>query len=263
MRVVIQENYEKMCKWAADYIAAKINAHPGDRPFVLGLPTGSSPIGVYKELVRMNKAGEVSFANVVTFNMDEYLGLPREHDQSYWYFMHDNLFDHLVDMKPENINILNGMTDDPEAECAAYEAKIASYGGIDLFMGGIGVDGHLAFNEPFTSLSSRTGVRALTTDTRIVNSRFFGNDPEKVPAYALSVGIGTVTDSREVLVLINGHNKARALAATVQGGVSQQWTCSALQLHPAAIIACDEAACGELTVDAYKYFLDIEKEERL
>ena len=263
MRVVIQENYEKMCKWAADYIAAKINAHPGDRPFVLGLPTGSSPIGVYKELVRMNKAGEVSFANVVTFNMDEYLGLPREHDQSYWYFMHDNLFDHLVDMKPENINILNGMTDDPEAECAAYEAKIASYGGIDLFMGGIGVDGHLAFNEPFTSLTSRTGVRALTTDTRIVNSRFFGNDPERVPAYALSVGIGTVTDSREVLVLINGHNKARALAATVQGGVSQQWTCSALQLHPAAIIACDEAACGELTVDAYKYFLDIEKEERL
>ncbi len=263
MRVVIQENYEKMCKWAADYIAARINAHKEDRPFVLGLPTGSSPIGVYRELVRMNKAGEVSFANVVTFNMDEYLGLPREHDQSYWYFMHDNLFDHLVDMKPENINILNGMTDDPEAECAAYEAKIASYGGIDLFMGGIGVDGHLAFNEPFTSLSSRTGVRALTTDTRIVNSRFFGNDPEKVPAYALSVGIGTVTDSKEVLVLINGHNKARALAATVQGGVSQQWTCSALQLHPAAIIACDEAACGELTVDAYKYFLDIEKEERL
>ncbi len=263
MRVVIQENYEKMCKWAADYIAARINAHKEDRPFVLGLPTGSSPIGVYRELVRMNKAREVSFANVVTFNMDEYLGLPREHDQSYWYFMHDNLFDHLVDMKPENINILNGMTDDPEAECAAYEAKIASYGGIDLFMGGIGVDGHLAFNEPFTSLSSRTGVRALTTDTRIVNSRFFGNDPEKVPAYALSVGIGTVTDSKEVLVLINGHNKARALAATVQGGVSQQWTCSALQLHPAAIIACDEAACGELTVDAYRYFLDIEKEERL
>ena len=263
MRVVIQENYEKMCKWAADYIAARINAHKEDRPFVLGLPTGSSPIGVYRELVRMNKAGEVSFANVVTFNMDEYLGLPREHDQSYWYFMHDNLFDHLVDMKPENINILNGMTDDPEAECAAYEAKIASYGGIDLFMGGIGVDGHLAFNEPFTSLSSRTGVRALTTDTRIVNSRFFGNDPEKVPAKALSVGIGTVTDSKEVLVLINGHNKARALAATVQGGVSQQWTCSALQLHPAAIIACDEAACGELTVDAYRYFLDIEKEERL
>ena len=262
MRVVIQENYEKMCKWAAAYIAAKINAHRGDRPFVLGLPTGSSPLGVYAELARMNKAGEVSFRNVVTFNMDEYLGLPREHDQSYWYFMWSNFFDH-IDIPKANVNILDGMAKDPEAECAAYEAKIASYGGIDLFMGGIGVDGHLAFNEPFTSLTSRTGVRALTTDTRIVNSRFFGGDPERVPAYALSVGIGTVTDSREVLVLINGHNKARALAATVQGGVSQQWTCSALQLHPAAVIACDEAACGELTVDAYKYFLDIEKEERL
>ncbi|MBQ6372899.1 MAG: glucosamine-6-phosphate deaminase [Clostridia bacterium] len=263
MRVVIQENYQNLCKWAAHYIADRINGHHEERPFVLGLPTGSSPLGVYAELIRMNKAGEVSFKNTVTFNMDEYLGLPREHDQSYWYFMHENFFDHLVDMKPENINILDGMTADPEAECAAYEAKIAAYGGVDLFMGGIGVDGHLAFNEPFTSLSSRTGVRVLTSDTRIVNSRFFGNDPEKVPAKALSVGIGTVTDSKEVLILINGHNKARALAATVEGSVSQTWTCSALQMHPAAIIACDEAACGELTVDTYKYFLDIEKGERL
>ena len=262
MRVVIQDNYDKMAKWAANYIAAKINAHKEERPFVLGLPTGSSPIGVYKELIRMNKAGEVTFKNVVTFNMDEYLGLPREHDQSYWYFMHYYFFDH-IDIPADQINILNGMTKDPEEECARYEEKIASYGGIDLFMGGIGVDGHLAFNEPFTSLTSRTGVRDLTADTRIVNSRFFGNDPENVPAQALSVGIGTVTDAKEVLVLISGHNKARALAATVQGGVSQQWTCSVLQLHQNAIIACDEDACGELTVDAYKYFLGIEQKERL
>ena len=262
MRVVIQDNYEKMSLWAANYIAEKIRNHKEDRPFVLGLPTGSSPIGVYQELIRMNKSGELSFQNVVTFNMDEYLGLPRDNDQSYWYFMHENLFDH-IEIPAENINILNGMTDDPEGECARYEEKIASYGGIDLFMGGIGVDGHLAFNEPYTSLSSRTGVRSLTTDTRIVNARFFGNDPEKVPAQALSVGIGTVTDSKEVLVLISGHNKARALAATVEGGVSQKWTCSALQLHNGAIIACDEAACGELTVDTYKYFLDIERAERL
>ena len=262
MRVVIQENYDKMCLWAAHYIAAKIKSHKEARPFVLGLPTGSSPIGVYKELVRMNQAGELSFANVVTFNMDEYLGLPREHDQSYWYFMWSNFFDH-IDIPKENVNILDGMAGDPEAECARYEAKIASYGGIDLFLGGIGVDGHLAFNEPFTSLTSRTGVRVLTSDTRIVNGRFFGNDPEKVPAKALSVGIATVTDSKEVLILINGHNKARALAASVEGGVSQKWTCSALQMHPAAIIACDEPACGELTVDTYKYFLDIEKAERL
>ena len=263
MRVVIQEDYNKMCLWAANYIASKIRAHKENRPFVLGLPTGSSPVGVYKELARMNQAGELSFANVVTFNMDEYLGLPREHEQSYWTFMHENFFNHLVDMKPENINILNGMTADPEAECLAYEEKIAALGGVDLFLGGIGVDGHIAFNEPVTSLKSRTGVRALTTDTRIVNSRFFGNDPEAVPAKALSVGVGTVFDSKEVLILINGHAKARALAATVEGGVSQKWTCSALQNHNKAIIACDEAACGELTVDTYKYFLDIERAERL
>ena len=263
MRVVIQDDYQKMSKWAADYIANKIRNHTEDRPFVLGLPTGSSPIGVYQELVRQNQAGELSFANVVTFNMDEYVGLDHDHDQSYWYFMHDNFFDHLTDMKPENIHILNGMAEDLEAECAAYEEQIASFGGIDLFMGGIGVDGHIAFNEPYTSLSSRTGVRTLTTDTRIVNSRFFGNDPEKVPAYALSVGVGTVCDSKEVLILINGHNKARALAKTVEGDVSHKWTCSALQLHNGAIIACDEEACGELTVDTYKYFLDIEKGQRL
>ena len=267
MRVVIQEDYSKMCKWAADYIAAKIKAHNAgpekDRPFVLGLPTGSSPIGVYKELARQNQAGELSFANVVTFNMDEYLGLPREHDQSYWYFMHDNFFDHLVDMKPENINILNGMTDDPEKECANYEAKIASYGGIDLFMGGIGVDGHIAFNEPGTSLASRTGLRKLTRDTRIVNSRFFDNDPEKVPAYALCTGVATVMDAKEVIIEISGHNKARAMAHVVEGGISQMWTCSCLQMHENAIIACDESACDELKVGTYKYYLDIEKDERL
>ena len=262
MKVIIQENYDKMCQWTAEHIICAIQTHKGPKPFVLGLPTGSSPIGVYQKLVAANREGRVTFKNVVTFNMDEYVGLPREHDQSYWYFMHDNLFNH-IDIPPENINILNGMAEDPEAECARYEEKIASCGGIDLFLGGIGVDGHLAFNEPFTSLCSRTGVRDLTSDTRIVNSRFFDNNPEKVPAIALSVGIGTVMDSREVVVLINGHNKARALANTVEGSVSQKWTCSALQLHNNAVIACDEAACGELTVDTYKYFLDIYKNERL
>ena len=262
MRVIIQENYEKMCQWAAEHIISAINAHEGDKPFVLGLPTGSSPVGVYKKLAIANKEGRVTFKNVVTFNMDEYVGLPREHEQSYWKFMHDNLFDH-IDIPAENVNILNGMAEDLEAECARYEAKIASYGGIDLFLGGIGVDGHLAFNEPFTSLSSRTGVRDLTSDTIIVNSRFFDYDVTKVPTKALSVGVGTVTDAREVLILINGHNKARALANSVERGISQKWTCSALQMHNNATIACDEPACGELTVDTYKYFLDVYKNERL
>ena len=262
MKVIIQENYDKMCQWAAEHIISAINAHKGEGPFVLGLPTGSSPVGVYKRLAAANKAGRVSFKNVVTFNMDEYVGLAREHEQSYWKFMHDNLFDH-IDIPAENVNILNGMAEDLEAECTRYEAKIASYGGIDLFLGGIGVDGHLAFNEPFTSLNSRTGIRELTSDTILVNSRFFDYDITKVPTRALSVGVGTVTDAREVLILINGHNKARALANSVEGGISQKWTCSALQLHNNATIACDEAACGELTVDTYKYFLDAYKSERL
>ena len=264
MRLIIEPNYEQLSKWAANYVAAKIKAaNPtAEKPFVLGLPTGSSPLGMYKNLIELNKQGVVSFQNVITFNMDEYVGLPKDHPESYHSFMWNNFFSH-IDIKPENVNILNGNAEDLEAECASYEARMKAVGGVDLFLGGIGPDGHIAFNEPYTSLASRTGVRDLTTDTRIVNSRFFGNDPEKVPAQALSVGVGTVTDSKEVLILINGHNKARALAATVEGGVSQKWTCSALQLHNGAIIACDEAACGELTVDTYKYFLDIEKNQRL
>ena len=264
MRVIIEPTYDQMSHWAAEYIISKINAAQptAEKPFVLGLPTGSSPIGTYQALVKANKEGRVSFKHVLTFNMDEYVGLPEKHPESYHSFMATNFFDH-IDIPKENIHILNGNAEDLAAECAHYEQMIEEAGGIDLFMGGIGVDGHLAFNEPYTSLTSRTGVRDLTTDTRIVNSRFFGNDPEAVPAQALSVGIGTVTDSKEVLVLISGHNKARAMAAVVEGGVSQKWTCSALQMHNGAIIACDEEACGELTVDTYKYFLDIEKDQRL
>ncbi|MBR6373603.1 MAG: glucosamine-6-phosphate deaminase [Victivallales bacterium] len=262
MKVIIQKDYETMCQWAANHIIAAINSHKGDRPFVLGLPTGSSPLGVYRRFIEAYKAGKVSFKNVVTFNMDEYVGLPHEHHESYWYFMHDNLFNH-IDIPAENVNILNGMAPDLEEECRSYEVKIASYGGIDLFLGGSGVDGHIAFNEPFTSLSSRTGVRDLTEDTRIVNSRFFDNDPDKVPARALSVGVGTVTDSKEVLLLISGHNKARALKECVEGGLNQMWTITALNLHNNAYIACDEMACGELRVDTYKYFLDVYKSERL
>ena len=261
MKLIIKNNYEEMSDWAAQHIADAINNHKEDRPYVLGLPTGSSPIGVYKRLVAMNKAGTLSFKNVVTFNMDEYVGLPKDHDQSYWYFMHENLFDH-IDIPKENINILDGLAQDPEEECRKFEEKIASYGGIDIFLGGCGVDGHIAFNEPFTSLTSRTGVRVLTEDTLIANSRFFGNDPEKVPKTALSVGVGTVCDARQVLLLISGHNKARALRHCVEGGVDHAWTVSALQLHPDAIVACDEAACGELKVNTYKYFRDVYRNEK-
>lgn len=259
MRVVIRPDYEHCSTWAANHIAHRINEHQAksDKPFVLGLPTGSTPLGTYKNLIALNKAGKVSFANIVTFNMDEYVGLSPEHDQSYHYFMWQNFFSH-IDIKKENVNILDGLAKDPEAECKAYEEKIASYGGIDLFMGGVGVDGHLAFNEPGSSLNSRTRENSLTKDTIIVNSRFFGGDVSKVPTTALTVGVGTVCDSKEVMILISGHNKARALRHAVEEGISQMWTISALQLHPNAVLVCDDDSTDELKVGTVKYFNDIE-----
>jgi len=261
MRLIIQKNYDLVSKWTAGYIADKINnAKPtAAKPFVLGLPTGSTPLGTYKNLIELFKQGKVSFKNVVTFNMDEYVGIPQSHEQSYYSFMWNNFFN-LVDVQKENVNILNGNAADLTAECAAYEAKIASYGGIDLFLGGIGPDGHIAFNEPASSLASRTRIKTLTQDTIIANSRFFDNDVNKVPKNALTVGVGTVCDAKEVLIIVNGHNKARALRHAVEEPVNHMWTISALQLHPKAIIACDDAACAELKVGTYKYFLDIEKE---
>ena len=261
MRLIINENDAKGSIWAAHYIVSRIKAKAAvtDKPFVLGLPTGSTPIATYKELIRMNKAGEVSFKNVITFNMDEYVGLPESHPESYHSFMARNFFDH-VDVPKENINILNGNAPDLEAECASYEARIEAAGGIDLFMGGVGEDGHLAFNEPFSSLVSRTRVKTLTYDTILVNSRFFDNDITKVPKLALTVGVGTVMSAKEVLVLAFGHKKARALQQAVEGAYSHTCTLSALQNHPHGIIVCDELAAGELKVNTYRYFKDIEKD---
>lgn len=260
MRLIIEPDYGKMSKWAANYVAGRINAaNPTEeKPFKLGCPTGSSPLGLYKELIALNKAGKVSFRNVVTFNMDEYVKLPESHPESYHSFMWNNFFSH-IDIKKENVHILNGNAEDLEVECANYEKAIREAGGIDLFMGGIGPDGHIAFNEPGSSLTSRTRVKTLTTDTIIANCRFFDNDVNLVPKTALTVGVGTVMDAKEVLIVVNGHNKARALQHAVEEGVSQMWTVSALQMHPHAIIVCDEAACGELKVDTYRYFKDIEK----
>ena len=259
MRLIIEPNYADLSRWAGNYVAARINAAKptAEKPFVLGLPTGSSPLGMYRRLVELYKAGKVSYKNVVTFNMDEYVGIPRDHEQSYWTFMHTNFFNH-IDIPAENVNILNGNAEDPIAECQRYEDKIASYGGIDLFLGGVDPDGHIAFNEPGSSLVSKTRMKTLTKDTIIANSRFFNNDLNLVPKTALTVGVGTVMAAREVLLMVNGHNKARALQQGVEGGVSQQWTITALQMHPHAIIVCDEDACGELKVDTYRYFKDIE-----
>lgn len=261
MRVIIEQDKAAMSKWAANHIIERIRAFAPteERPFVLGLPTGGTPLGTYAELIRRHKAGDVTFRHVITFNMDEYIGLPKEHEQSYYSFMWTNFFSH-IDILPENAHILNGNAEDIEAECERYEAKIKEVGGIDLFMGGIGPDGHIAFNEPGSSLTSRTRVKSLTTDTIIANSRFFDNDLNKVPKTAVTVGVGTVMDAREVMILANGHNKARAIREAVEGPLSQRWTITCLQLHPHGIIVCDEEACDELTVGTYRYFKDIEKD---
>jgi glucosamine-6-phosphate deaminase len=261
MRLIIQSEAAMVAKWSAVYIARRINEHAkkSSRPFVLGLPTGSTPLGTYRELIQFYKDGKVSFKNVITFNMDEYVGLPKEHPQSYYSFMWDNFFSY-IDILPENVNILNGNAPDLKEECAEYENRIKAVGGIDLFMGGIGADGHIAFNEPGSSLSSRTRDKALNQDTIVVNSRFFDNDVNKVPKSALTVGVGTVMDAREVLILVTGHNKSRALHKAVEGCVNHMWTISALQLHPNGLIVCDEASTIDLKVGNYRYFMEIEKD---
>jgi len=259
MRLIIQPDISGISNWVANYMATRIRTFSPsvERPFVLGLPTGSTPLGTYTKLIEMYEQGLVSFKHVVTFNMDEYVGIPKNYPQSYHSFMWDNFFSH-VDFLPENVNILNGNASDLEVECQAYEAKIKSLGGIHLFLGGIGADGHIAFNEPGSSLHSRTRIKTLTQDTIIANSRFFNNDVSLVPKLALTVGVGTVMDAHEVLIVVNGHNKAQAVQQAVEGSVNHMWTITALQLHQRGIIVCDESATVELKVGTYRYFKEIE-----
>lgn len=260
MRIVIKKDYSEVSDWVASFVRDKIERVNSNRqrPFVIGLPTGSSPIGTYRKLIEMHKAGKLSFRNVITFNMDEYVGLDEDHPESYHYFMNTNLFDH-IDTPKENINILDGNAKDLEKECNDYEEKIKKVGGIDLFLGGIGPDGHIAFNEPGSSLSSRTRLKTLSYDTILANSRFFDNNIKKVPTTALTVGVGTIMDAREVLIIITGFNKARALRQVVEGSISHMWTVSMLQLHRHAILVCDDSATMELQVETVKYFKDIEQ----
>lgn len=263
MKVIIRETQHEASLWAAHYIASKIKEKEAEssKPFVLGLATGSTPIETYAELVRMYKAGEISFKNVVTFNMDEYVGLPESHPESYHSFMHKYFFDH-VDVPADNIHILNGNAPDLQKECDEYEKKIAATDGFDLFLGGVGEDGHLAFNEPFSSLVSRTRVMTLTYDTLLVNSRFFDNDVNKVPKQAMSVGVATVLGSKEVLILAFSSKKAHAVQAAVEGPYTHYVTLSALQAHSAGILVIDDLAAGELKVNSYRYFKALEAAEQ-
>ena len=255
MRLIIDN---QVGTWAAAYVVKRIHdfGPTAERPFVLGLPTGGTPTGMYQKLVEFHRAGKVSFRHVVTVNMDEYVGLPENHPASYHTYMARHLFDH-VDIPPEQTHILNGNAADLDKECDRYEQTIRSYGGIELFIGGIGEDGHIAFNEPGSSLESRTRLKALTYSTRLANKRFFDNDLTKVPPTALTVGVGTIMDAREVMILVKGFHKALAVAHGIEGSLNHMWTVSALQLHPCALMVCDDEATLELKVKTVKYFKEM------
>ncbi|MFW5832029.1 MAG: glucosamine-6-phosphate deaminase [Prolixibacteraceae bacterium] len=264
MKLVILKNYEEISGWAARYTAKKINDYQPtpDKPFVLGLPTGSSPMGMYAELISMYKSGMISFENVVTFNMDEYAGLPENHPESYHSFMQRHLFDH-INIRKDSIHIPDGNAPDLMKECNAYEEKIKSYGGIRLFLGGMGADGHIAFNVPGSSLYSRTRLVNLNYETIAANARFFDNELMKVPKQALTVGVQTIMDAEEVMIVVSGLNKARALQKVVEGGINHMWTLSALQNHPNAIIVCDEKATWELKTGTVNYFKELNNADNL
>ncbi len=258
MRILIKQDEKEVGQWTANYLIKKINdfSPTAERPFVLGLPSGSTPIPTYNELIERNKRGDISFGHVITFNMDEYIGIPQDHPESYHTFMHKKLFDH-IDIPKENIHILNGNADNLVKECSEFEQRILKYGGIDIFLGGIGMDGHIAFNEPGSSLSSRTRIKSLCYDTIQANSRFFKNDMHRVPTTALTVGVGTIMDAKEVLILCVGYKKARALKEVVEGSINHMWPASILQIHQKCILVCDEPATMELQVKTVKYFKDI------
>lgn len=244
--------------WAARFVKQRIQAFSPtcDRPFVLGLPTGSTPLSMYRALIDYYQAGELSFEHVVTFNMDEYVGLPATHPKSYATYMHHYFFDH-INIPPHHIHLLDGDTADLDAECQQYEAAIAKVGGIHLFIGGVGEDGHIAFNEPGSSISSRTQVKPLTDSTRRANARFFHGNVDAVPKLALTVGVGTILDAQEVLILAQGERKAMAVHHAIEGCINHMWTVTALQLHPRAVLACDDAATAELKVKTVRYFKEM------
>ncbi len=246
MEVVALPTYEEMSKSAAAIVAEVLNAKPNA---VLGMATGSTPLGVYKELVRLHREGRLDFAQVTTFNLDEYVGLPTTNPQSYHHFMQENFFRH-VNISPGNIYIPSGTTSNYKSFCPWYEQRIKECGGIDLQILGIGSDGHIAFNEPGSSLSSRTRLKTLARPTIEDNARFFDR-AEDVPIYAITMGVGTILEARTLLLLANGANKAQAVAQMVEGPVTSMVTASALQLHPSAMVFLDEAAASQLKMRDY------------
>ena len=247
MEIIIQDNPASGSIIAARIIAKLVRAKPD---CVLGLATGSTPIATYRELVRMHREDALDFSRVTTFNLDEYVGLPHEHPQSYHAFMDEHLFAH-INVQRRNIHIPDGMVADIPAECASYEAAIAAAGGVDLQLLGIGTDGHIGFNEPTSSLASRTRIKTLTEQTRADNARFFDGDLSRVPFHCITMGVGSIMACRQVLMLAFGANKAAALAEAVEGPVTSMNPASVLQMHPVAKCIMDEPAAAKLKKTAY------------
>jgi glucosamine-6-phosphate deaminase len=250
MEVIIQRDYDEMSKLAAQIVVEVLNAKPNA---VLGMATGSTPLGLYQELVRLYKAEQIDFSRVTTFNLDEYVGLPVNHPQSYHHFMREHFFQH-VNIPPHNINIPSGTTSNYPAFCQWYEHRIAECGGIDLQVLGIGTDGHIAFNEPGSSLSSRTRLKTLSKQTIDDNARFFERR-EDVPIYAITMGVGTILDARKLVLVASGKAKAKAIAQAVEGPITSMVTASAIQLHRDAIVIVDQEAAGELAMRDYYEFI--------
>ena len=246
MEIVICKTKEEASKLAADMITAAVRKNPKT---VLGLATGSTPVPMYKEMIKACKAKKVSYRQVKSWNLDEYVGLPGTHDQSYRYFMNENLFKG-IDIKLSNTHVLNGLAKDAKKECKAYEAAIRKAGGIDIQVLGIGSDGHIAFNEPGTSLASDTDVVYLTPQTIKDNSRFF-KSAKDVPTRALSRGVGSIMKARKIILLAFGKGKADAVKGCVEGPMSQFCTASALQAHNDAWVFCDREAASKLKLAKY------------
>jgi glucosamine-6-phosphate deaminase len=253
MEIIIKKDALSGSHAAARVVARLIHEKPDA---VLGLATGSTPLILYTELIRMHKEEGLDFSRVTTFNLDEYVGLPAAHEQSYHHFMWKNLFSH-TNIRPENVYIPDGMAADIPAFCSAYERAIAAAGGIDLQVLGIGSDGHVGFNEPTSSFASRTRIKTLTRQTVADNARFFDGDESKVPHHCITMGIGTIMGARMNLMLAFGANKAEAVAATVEGPVASIMPASVLQHHPAAKLFIDEAAASKLKLaDYYRWVYD-------
>jgi glucosamine-6-phosphate deaminase len=253
MEIIIQPTPAAGSIIAARIIAKLVRSKPDA---VLGLATGSTPVATYRELIRMHREEGLDFSKVRTFNLDEYVGLPPEHAQSYHAFMDENLFGH-INVQRENIRIPDGMAVDVPAECARFEADIIAAGGIDAQLLGIGTDGHIGFNEPTSSLASRTRIKTLTEQTRADNARFFGGDLEKVPFHCVTMGVGTIMACRQVIMLAFGANKAQAIAEAVEGPITSMNPATVLQMHPVAKCIVDEPAATRLQkTDYYRWVYD-------